>query len=336
MDQDSQPHPHTRRRAAADWLVPSGDDPFVHPAVFYSGLGDYLAHTVPFVLDGLSAEEPVAVAVPGPSLDAIRDEVFFRGGRPEQVTWFDMTDAGRNPGRIIPYVLRAFADQHAGRRVRIIGEPVWPARSRTEYPACVQHEALINNAFHGRQATILCPYDAEHLTDQALTDAAATHPVLVRGQSWQASPDYSPERVVEAYNQPLDVPEGANSTTVAPDALSAIRHQVSDIATHAGLGDDRVLDVVFVTSELATNGIVHGAGTARLFTWLTDGALVIQVDNQGGLADPMAGRIPATPHQQGGRGLLAVNALADLVRIHTTGHHTAIRVHFDLPVAQAG
>ena len=115
---------------------------------------------MPFIRDGLAAGEPVAVAVPGPNLRLIRDAL---GADAAQVLLRDMTVAGRNPGRIIPTVLLAFANAHPGRRVRLIGEPIWPGRSAAEYPACAQHEALINAAFAGRPATILCPYNTELL-----------------------------------------------------------------------------------------------------------------------------------------------------------------------------
>jgi hypothetical protein len=82
-----------------------------------------------------------------------------------------MTVAGRNPGRIIPTVLLAFANAHPGRRVRLIGEPIWAGRSPVEYPACAQHEALINAAFTGRPATILCPYNTELLDPVWIEDA---------------------------------------------------------------------------------------------------------------------------------------------------------------------
>jgi hypothetical protein len=115
-------------------------------------------------------------------------------------------------------VLRAFADQHPYRRVRIIGEPIWPDRSPIEYPACVQHEALINTAFRGRQA-ILCPYDAHRLTTVALADAAATHPILVEHDRWWHSPDYAPDHIASSYNQPLPAPDTAEEFfTVAPSA----------------------------------------------------------------------------------------------------------------------
>jgi anti-sigma regulatory factor (Ser/Thr protein kinase) len=46
-----------------------------------------------------------------------------------------------------------------------------------EYPACVQHEALINHAFDGRDVAIICPNVADGLGEQMLADAAMTHPV---------------------------------------------------------------------------------------------------------------------------------------------------------------
>lgn len=150
--------------------------PFVHPALFYRDEREYLAGVVPFVRKALAAGEPVAVAVPTENLRLLKAEI----GTGEAVRFLDMREAGRNPGRIIPGVLRAFADaQPPGTRVRIVGEPIWAGRTATEYPACVQHEALINAAFQGRPVTILCPYDTRRLDPQAVADAYATHPVVV-------------------------------------------------------------------------------------------------------------------------------------------------------------
>ena len=135
------------------------DAPFVHPALFYRSDEEYVAGTVPFLLEGLAASEPLAVAAPVPRLELIATAL---GAAAEAVHFVDMTRAGQNPGRIIPSVLRAFADARAGGRVRIIGEPIWSGRTAVEYPACVQHEALINAAFRRRDVIILCPYDDGH------------------------------------------------------------------------------------------------------------------------------------------------------------------------------
>src|SRR3954447_18279214 len=92
---------------------------FVHPALLYTDDSSYLAATVGFVRAGLQREEPTLVAVPTAKLALLKREL---GGLAERITFLDMAVSGRNPNRIIPWVLRAFADAHPGRRVRVIGE----------------------------------------------------------------------------------------------------------------------------------------------------------------------------------------------------------------------
>jgi anti-sigma regulatory factor (Ser/Thr protein kinase) len=299
---------------------------FVHPALFYSGEEEYVEGTVPFVLAGLEAGEPVAVAVPGQKLGVIQEAL---GGAAADVSLIDMTQAGRNPGRIIPRVLRVFADAHPNTRVRIIGEPVWPDRSDVEYPACAQHEALINSAFEGREATILCPYDAEGLSERALSDAYATHPVVISGGREQKSPSYAPERVVELYNEPLTASEEAEGYVFGADELPAARYFVVEQATRFGLSGIRLEDLALVAAELTTNSVVHGGGSGTVHVWTEDGQVVCEVRDKGCLKDPLAGRRPPLPAQLGGRGLLLVNYLMDLVRVHTGPDGTVVRCYVD-------
>jgi anti-sigma regulatory factor (Ser/Thr protein kinase) len=303
--------------------------PFVHPALFYRGEAEYLAGTVPFVLDGLAAGEPVAVAVPAGNLALLRAEL---GADAERVRLLDMGEAGRNPGRIIPGVLRAFADAHRGTPVRIIGEPIWPSRSELEYPACAQHEALINLAFTGRDVTILCPYDADRLTSDVLADAEATHPVVIDTTGHRNSPAYAPDRVVATYNQPLPepaVPVEAVEAAAATDIPRA-RRLAGARAAGAGLPASRVADVELAVTELLTNSLDHGGGTGTLRIWLDGGRFVCEVRDRGTLADPLAGRRPAQPGHPRGRGLLLVNQIADLVRLHTDSGGTVIRTYFHI------
>lgn len=304
-------------------------EPFVHPALFYRGEAEYLAGTVPFVLAGLAAGDPVAVAVPGAGLALLRAEL---GADAEQVRMLDMTEAGRNPGRIIPAVLRAFADAHSGGPVRIIGEPIWPARSELEYPACAQHEALINHAFTGRDVTILCPYDAERLMPEVLADAEATHPVLVDADGERTSPRYDPDRIVATYNQVLPVsPELVPVLDATTDIeVTMARRLTLDHAAGSGLSRSRAADVALAVTELLTNSIEHGGGRGTLRLWAGHGHVVCEVHDSGTLTDPLAGRRPARPGHSRGRGLLLVNQIADLVRTHCGAGSTVIRAYFRL------
>lgn len=314
--------------AAAEPFEPF--EPFVHPALFYGDEREYLAGTVPFVRAGLEAGDPVAVAVPGENLDLIRDGL---GADADAVRLLDMREAGRNPGRIIPGVLRAFADaQPPGRRVRIIGEPIWAGRTEAEYPACAQHEALINAAFQGRTVSILCPYDTRRLAPHVIADAYATHPTVVHAGvgPLRDSGSYAPEDVVARYNAPLPpAPDGPQVSFFPFDteSLPQARYMATDVAGRFGLDGTRLQDVAIATAELTTNSVVHGGGEGVLRAWAEGEFVVCEVRDKGRITDALAGRRPAPPEQRGGRGLLVVNLVADLVRVHTGDEGTTVRFY---------
>jgi anti-sigma regulatory factor (Ser/Thr protein kinase) len=303
-------------------------DPFVHPALFYRGDEEYLAGLVPFVEEGLRQGQPVAVAVPTDRLRLLRAAL---GDASERIKMIDMTEAGRNPGRIIPTVLRAFADAHPGEHVRIIGEPIWPTRSAVEYPACVQHEALINLAFSGRDLTILCPYDVVGLAPGAVADAFATHPEVWESDDRYVSERYAPDEIIAQYNEPLEPGAGAvefsEFTVHSTGDLAAARRFAVDQALRLGLAPGRVPELELIVTELATNSLVHAGTECRLSIWRDAGAVLCAARDGGRLTDPLAGRRVPAPDRLGGRGLLLLNRLADLVRTHTGPAGTTIQAH---------
>jgi anti-sigma regulatory factor (Ser/Thr protein kinase) len=296
-----------------------------HEALLYRGSDDLLAAVVPFVADGLSAGEPVLVAMPGPNLDLLGSAL---GEAADRITFVDMTEAGRNPGRIIPWVLHAFIQEHAGRRVRVIGEPVWVDRTAEEYPACAQHEALINVALARYAAAILCPYDAAGLAAHVLTDARRTHPVVAGDGMRGPSRDYRPETVVGAYNQPLpEVPPGAAALDFDGTGLGGLRDTVAEHARRAGMTERRVVDFQLAVNELVSNAVIHGAGNGTLWMWAEPGALACEVRDRGRAVVPLAGRVPPGVGSERGRGLVLVNYVSDLVRVHTRPDGTSVRLY---------
>jgi anti-sigma regulatory factor (Ser/Thr protein kinase) len=299
---------------------------FAHPALFYSDEESYIDGTVPFVVEGLANAEPVAVAVPSRNLTLLQDAL---SGFAHLVTFVDMADTGRNPGRIIPE-LRAFADRHRG-AVRIISEPVWDLRTDVEYPACALHEALVNYAFSGRDLSILCPYDMSTLPHDVLADAEKTHPVVIDASGHRPSDHFHPARVVvAAHSLPLTTPSDAASTLVGAGAMAAVRTFAREQAVKFGLAHDRVDDFALAVTELATNSVRHGGGESTVRVWTERESIVCQVNDNGHITDVLAGRTPVHANEPGGRGLLLVNRLADLVRTQTTSSGTAIQVRFDL------
>ncbi|MEV6236522.1 anti-sigma factor RsbA family regulatory protein [Lentzea sp. NPDC051838] len=299
---------------------------FAHPALFYSDEDSYIDGTVPFVVEGLANAEPVAIAVPSANLTLLQEAL---SGFAHLVTFVDMTETGRNPGRIIPE-LRAFADRYRG-AVRIISEPVWNRRTDVEYPACALHEALVNYAFSGRDLSILCPYDITGLSHDVLADAEKTHPVVIDASGHRPSDHFHPARVVvAAHSLPLSTPADAVSTSVGAGAMAAVRAFAREQAIRHGLTSDRVEDFALAVTELATNSVRHGGGESTVRVWTESESIVCQVNDNGHITDVLAGRTPVHANDPGGRGLLLVNRLADLVRTQTTSSGTAIQVRFDL------
>lgn len=221
--------------------------------------------------------------MPAARLDLLRTAL---GPHADQVRFVDMSRAGRNPGRIIPGVLRAFCDAHPTGRVRIIGEPVWPGRTPLEYPACVQHEALINAAFHGRDVTILCPYDAGGLDADVLSDAYATHPVVIEGGRRRTSTRYAPESVVATYNVPLPEPGRAARFAFDDERLRGARQFAVEAAAELGVTGSHD-DLAIAVAELTTNSVLHGGGSGVIRVWSEDGQVVCEVRDAGRLSDPL-------------------------------------------------
>ncbi len=290
--------------------------PFTHEALFYRDEDTFLSCTAEFVADGVDADEPVLVAVREERIGPLRERL---GRRADQVHFIDMTEAGRNPGRIIPGVLMAFSAS-TQRRFRVVGEPMWPGRTELEYPACVQHEALINTAFEGRPGVILCPYDAGTLPAHVLEDARRTHPVVIDGGRRVASEWYTdPSHLAEIYNVPLPPPpDTAEEHAFSVGTLAHMRKLVASYAHW--LRREEIEDLVLAVNELATNSILHASGRGVLRLWRQGNTAVCEVSDSGkGFPPSFTGL--------SGFGIVMVNLLCDLVRTHTSHSGTTVRVY---------
>ncbi|WP_197717397.1 sensor histidine kinase [Glycomyces terrestris] len=307
----------------------AAEDPFDHCALHYVGDQEYLEGTVPFIDAALAAGDPVAVAVPGPSLRLLRGAL---GDAVQHVQMLDMAEVGANPGCIITKVLRDFADRHAGRRVHLIEEPTWPARTAAEYPACALHEALVNLAFTGRDAAILCPYDCAGLQAQWIADSQATHPMLVDRAGRRPSRSYDPDRVIADSNRPLDPrPWTAIERQVDRDTIDNARWFATSYGRSAGLGSLQLVDLEIAVTELATLCVLYGGGAGTIRLWSDKKQLLCEVEGIGPLTDPLAGHRPFTEDHAQGRSLLMVHHVVDLLRTYTGPCGTTARFHLRLP-----
>ncbi|MCP9956296.1 MULTISPECIES: sensor histidine kinase [Streptomyces] len=303
-------------------------DAFFHPALFYGTPQEYLDGLGAFVRDALDDGQPVLVAVPRWRLPMLRDAL---GDGREHVTWVDMTEAGRNPGRILS-MLQEFADRRGpSTPVSIVGEPIWVGRTPGETWEATRHEALINLAFQGRRASILCPYDTA-LPGDVLAQAYRTHPVVGSPGAYRASSRYTdPHDVCRDCDVPLPEPADAVVVPFGERDLAATRDEAGDWAAAAGLSPARRTDWLLAVSEAVSNSVRHGGGEGTLRMWRANGGLVAEISDRGRLDNPLTGRRRPDPcAPTGGRGVWIMHQLCDLVEVRATDRRLVLRLHMGL------
>jgi anti-sigma regulatory factor (Ser/Thr protein kinase) len=303
-----------------------GNGRFRHEAFLYQGTAEFVEGTSRFVREGIAAGEAVMVAVVSPKIGLLRDAL---GVDAEGVDFIDMQRLGGNPARIIP-AWHAFLHAHAraGRSVRGVGEPIWSGIPSQQLAEAQLHEALLNVAFDdGPTWQLQCPYDVTRLEEPVVTCAFETHPCMTQLDGEQDSDRYHAHDLArEAFRAPLPKPPiGTEVLLFGVDGLDEVRRLVRQRAAEAGLGWRRTEELTLAVHELATNSVRHGGGTGALRAWYADRAFVVEVRDEGHIADPLAGRAIPDVRLEGGRGLWLVNQLCDLVQLRSSERGTTAR-----------
>jgi anti-sigma regulatory factor (Ser/Thr protein kinase) len=300
-----------------------------HLAFFYRDQGEYQARILDFARAGLAQGEPSFIALPGERARQVADALDVTAG---DLQCANMSDMGRNPARIIPR-LRAFIDEHPGKRLRFVGEPIWPGRSPAETCEATRHEALLNLAFPQTRITILCPYDAALLTPSAIAGARHTHPeFLGDGQPAPMAGNGAPWQVPPECDRPLPPPPASAEVLSYGMDLGPVRRLVESHAHRARLAAERAADLVLAASEIAANTLCHARSDGLLQVWHDDQEILCQLHDQGWITDPLAGRVRHGPESRG-HGLFLVNQVCDLVELRTGREGTTVRLHMRLNAA---
>ena len=297
---------------------------FRHVGFFYRTAKEYATTVAGFLGAGVAAGEPAFAAVPAGNVSLIADAL---GADARHVEFADMMELGRNPAWIIPRVL-GFAARHAGRRIRYVGEPIWAARRPAELREATRHEALVNVAFAGADAEILCPYDTAQLAPAVIADARRTHPLLVADGDHGTSPEYAePFRLPSSCSQSLPGPPQAAMIHAYRTDLSRVRALVRQHTTEAGLPGPRATDLVLAVSEVAANTLRHTPSAGTLTIWHDLDEIICEIHDDGVITDPLAGRRRPAPDAHGGHGLWLVYQVCDLVELRSGSTGTTIRMH---------
>jgi len=295
-----------------------------HLAYFYDDQRDYLSYLSAFALAGLRNAEPVLVAVPGRKAALLRERL---GAGSQLLRYGAIAETGRNPARLIPE-LRAFIDEHRGRRVRCVSEAIWPGRSPPELCEATRHEALMNLAFAASPATIVCPYDAGGLAPSVVGGAERTHPGFLRNGRTQPAGGYAGRGVVPAEcERPLPAAPAHAQVIAYETSLRQVRDLVASHGAALRMAGERITNLVIAAGEITANTLRHTGAGGTFWVWHTGEEIICQVQDQGWIADPLAGRRRRSP-EGSGHGLWVVNQVCDLVEIRTSQvAGTIIRLH---------
>ena len=118
--------------------------------------------------------------------------------------------------------------------------------------------------------------------------------------------------------------------------LAAVRAVVYRHARQAGLPESRAIDLVLAVSEVAANTVRHTKSPGSLKIWYDTDEIVCQIQDEGTITDPLAGRRQPSLEAMGGHGLWIVNQVCDAVEMRSDETGTTIRLHMDLPQVRPG
>lgn len=301
---------------------------FHHEALLYAGTREFVDSVGGFLRDAVAADEPVLAAVSEERERLLREAL---GADADAVMFADMAQLGQNPSRILP-VWREFVDAQAssGRRVRGIGEPVWPGRSAPELEECVLHESLLNSAFpEDPEFWLVCPYDSSALDERSIAAAHATHPYTRADGRRVGHGHYDNPAAI--FSSELPEPPGTREKIDFIDGdLPLVRSLVATHAEDLGLEPKRAESLVLAVNEVATNSLRHGGGQGLLRLWEEGEALVCEVRDAGRIRDPLTGRRRPSDDARGGRGLWMTHLLCDLVQLRSSDDGTTVRMRMRL------
>lgn len=301
-----------------------------HEAVYYRGSREFLDLVVPFVRDAIDGAQPVLVAVVGSRIAALRAELGPAADPAGAVEFVDMTELGRNPGRLIP-AWRDFLHRHrAAGPVRGVGEPIWAGRRPAELQECQLHEALLNMAIApGTPFWLLCPYDRADLDAEVIEEAARSHPVIVEPRVYRGSTAYGgAQHAAELFGQVLPAPaEPVRRLMVEPSAGHLVSDWVRRWAEASGVQRRRAAGLAQAVRTVAQATEAHTGRSQMLQLWQQGGDLVCELHDPTPVNDPMIGRRLPGHDNTRGRALSEAHRTCDLVQVRSNAGGTTVRVH---------
>ena len=292
---------------------------------------ELLAVAIPFLDDGLRAGDLVTLACPPDTVELIRRELG--SAATPVVSEPRMTLLGsRAPDALTTcsrYLERAVAEGSG--RLRVLAEVDF-GNEPADWREGQRFESVFNRVMVGAPVSAICVYDERRVPAPVVASAEATHPEMVRGSAWSASPGFQdPGTYIPSLPLPREPAEDGPPVYAVDDAptLAGLRHQLG--AVIASLVPDRELqgDLHLAASEIAANAFRHGVRPVSARVWAVDDRLICVISDRGtSYRDPFSGFTPAhgPDLSAGGMGLWLARKLWDHVDVLPSATGLTVRL----------
>ncbi|MFD5568318.1 anti-sigma factor RsbA family regulatory protein [Streptomyces cadmiisoli] len=276
----------------------------------------FVAAALPFLAEGLAADEPPPVAIAAPAkLALLRDAL---GGEAAQVGFVPHTEwytgSAANAVAQGAGYLAAHAAPHG--RVHLLMEPDWSGRagrSARETSEWIRYEAFANLLFAPLATTALCAYDTRTAGPAVIDAARRAHPGT------------------GVYEDPLRIAAELDAVALPPPPADALAlsvpepHAVHSWATGRGLpAADAELFAAAVTEAAEPLDPV-----TRVLLWGEAPACVCELRSARRVDDPLAGFVPPPATEPApGQGLWFARQVCAYVDVRQDGASGVVRLQY--------
>ncbi|MFY9806094.1 MAG: sensor histidine kinase [Pseudonocardiaceae bacterium] len=304
-----------------------------HQALLYGSEQEFLGGTVPIIRNGLERGDAIWAITTVRNAGWLREEL---GADARRLLFDDCSQWYRHPVRALAALHRAVRPGADGPRLRIIGEPLWTARTGQESRERARFESLVNVALASANASLVCTYDTRVVDSEVVAQVPRTHPELIVAGVARPSPSYTDPAVFNAECDKWPLADPPASALRLPfdrlGQLATLRAFMTSYATWAGAPAQSVEQFVQALDEIATNALEHGGGSGVVRIWTDPQIMSCEVSDTGsGMRDALVGHLPPRPARASGCGVWLARQFCDLVEVRSDAAGTIVRLHLTLP-----
>jgi anti-sigma regulatory factor (Ser/Thr protein kinase) len=267
-------------------------DGFVHEAVYFDATGGLVDATAPVLRQALARGDHVALVCTEVNNRALTEAL----GDDDRILVLPRPEIYEKAVTAVNYFRDFVRDRVAAGagRVTMVGEVGFATEGRGP-EEWRRYEALLDFVMRPFPLQCVCGYDTRVLPDPVLVTGGLTHPYLRRAGVQAPNPAHvEPAELLRA----ADVAEGlvpeAEPVVTIPEVvdLDELHRELTALLVVAGLGRERVEDVVMAVHEVVANGLQHGEPPVTVRVWFARGRVVCTVTDRGaGFDDPFAGYV---------------------------------------------